>query len=149
MPTSYTTRASPKGPRSTDKKLAELPTKAPKEKFQLAKAAALEKKKAAKLSHIERHAKFAANRKPEIIKVAHPCTCSPPDSGSKAMRERTFRNRSGDAKGMKADGHGRRHEGLPGDDEWKEKKVKGKKPFVCPPRDPNRAPDLSTYLVRG
>lgn len=149
MPTGYSTRAGTKGPRSVEKKLAKLPLKASKEKFQLVKAAALEKKKAAKLSHIERHAKFAANRKLEIIKVAHPCTCHPPDSGSKATRERTFRNVHSDAKLMKADGHGRRHEGLMGDDEWKEKKVKGKKPFVYPPRDPNRAPDLSTYLVRG
>lgn len=57
------------------------------------------------------------------------------------MRERTHRNPNGDAKGMKVDGHGRRHEGLPGDDGWATKKGKGQGAFVWPPWDPNREPD--------
>jgi hypothetical protein len=141
MPTGYSTRDGTKGPRAVEKKVAKQPLKAPKEKHQLAKAAALEKRAAAKASHAERHAKFESNRTPKIIKLKHPWRCCPPDCGSKATRERTFRNRGGDAKLMKADGHGRRHEGLPGDDEWATKKGRGtpvfdwdtygQKPWVC------------------
>jgi hypothetical protein len=149
MPQGYSTRVGTKGPRSVEKKFAKQPIKPIKEKLQLAKAAALEKKAAARVSHAKRHAKFADNRKPRIVKPNHPCTCSPPDSGSKATRERTLRNLNGDAKGIKADGHGLRHEGLPGDDGWTTTNGKGLGVFEYPVRNPNHEPDLSTYLQRG
>ena len=136
MPTGFTNRSGSKGPHASaplgvEKKLAKKPVKAAKEKFLLAKATALDKRAAAKVSHAERKANFEANRPLKWIKRKHPYTDCPPDCGSKATRERTFRNKSGDAKLMKADGHGLRHEGLPGDDAWKEKKVKWKKPIPC------------------
>lgn len=147
MPTGYTTRASTKGPRSVEKKLVKLPPKAPKEKFQLAKAAALEKKKAAQVSHAERKATFEANRPLVWIKRKHEPTTWPPDSGTKATRERTFRNMHSDAKLMKADGHGRRHEGLPGDDGWATTKGKGKGSFEYP--EGERAWDLGYVIEHG
>jgi hypothetical protein len=149
MPQGYSTRAGTKGPRAAEKKVVKQPIKAPKEKFQQAKAAALEKRAAAKTSHTECKATFEANRPIRWIKRKHEHTGWPPDSGSKATRERTHRNENGDAKLMKADGHGRRHEGLPGDDGWATKKGKGQGAFVWPPWDPNREPDHSTYLQRG
>jgi hypothetical protein len=132
MPQGYSTRAGTKGPRSVEKKLAKQPVKPIKEKSQLAKAAALEKRKAAQVSHAERKATFEANRPLRWIRRKHEPTDFPPDSGTKATRERTSRNMHSDAKLMKADGHGRRHEGLPGDDGWATTKGKGKGDFEYP-----------------
>lgn len=71
MPQGYSTRARTTGPRVTEKKLAKQPIKAPKEKFQLAKAAALEKRAAAKTSHTERKATFEASRGIRFTKDVH------------------------------------------------------------------------------
>lgn len=133
MAQGYSTRVGTKGPRAAEKKLAKQPLKAPKEKFQLAQAAALDKRAAAKVSHTERKATFEANRPLRRFKRKHEHTGWPPDSGSKAIRERTWRNMHSDAKLMKADGHGRRHEGLPGDDGWATTKGKGKGAFAYLP----------------
>jgi hypothetical protein len=155
MPQGYSSRAGTKGPRSNEKKLAKQPVKAVKEKFQLAKAAALERRKAAQVSHAERKATFEANRPLRWIKRKHMYTGCPPDSGTKATRERTHRNESagGDAKLMKADGHGRRHEGLPGDDGWVTTKGKGKGDFEYPEGegawDPGYVIEHGGILKRG
>ena len=149
MPSGYCTRAGTKGPRAAEKKLAKQSPKAPKEKFQQAKAAALEKRAAAKVSHTQRKSTYEANRPIRWIRSVHEPTTNPPDSGSKATRERTFRNTHSDAKLVKADGHGRRHEGLPGDDGRATTKGKGQGAFVWPPWNPYREPDHSTYLQRG
>jgi len=150
MPQGYSTRRGTKGAApSVSKKDAKLPLNSPKEKHQLAKAAALSKRAAAKTSHTTRKAAFEANRPWRWIKRKHLHTGCPPDSGTKATRERTLRNTHSDAKQMKADGHGRRHEGLPGDDGWATTKGKGKGPFEYPPWDPNRPRDPLRVLQRG
>lgn len=111
-------------PLGVEKKVAKRPLKAVKDKILRAKARALDEKEAVKASHAERKAQFDARQQPVVKK--HFQSIAKPDSGSKATRERVGGSCKADARLMKADGHGLRHEGLQGDDGWATKKGKGK-----------------------
>ncbi|GAB7334857.1 hypothetical protein MBLNU13_g06761t1 [Cladosporium sp. NU13] len=134
MPQSYSTRAGTKGARAAEKKLAKQAFKAPKEKFQRAKAAILEKKGTAK-NLASRAPRQIRSQPPNQILQGLPLHLSPAGTAVRRPRRGAPSGaRMRFAKLMKADGHGLRHEGLPGDDGWATTKGKGHGAFEWPTR---------------